>query len=114
MAPRNVFALNPVDAELAYQSGELQRPKVAAPETKAPKAPNLTESGDPDFAALATTHQVPRNVLIALTDMAGLNDPAQKGGVRDRSGPAHWLRNQDRQGRLCRAGLGARGRGAGR
>lgn len=77
---RNVFALDPVEYELERQQAEREgRGLFEAPKPAEPKGPALTPDGDPDFGKLAVDHQVPRNIIIALTDAAGLKDPQQKG-----------------------------------
>ncbi|RBO54643.1 hypothetical protein DSD19_04505 [Rhodovulum sp. BSW8] len=64
---RNVFALNPVEYEINRGQIEADR-----------KRPD-----GPDFDALSRQHQVPQNVLEALTEAAGISDPAQVGKFAD-------------------------------
>ncbi|WP_104019135.1 PLxRFG domain-containing protein [Roseovarius nitratireducens] len=79
MARKNVFALDPVEYELERQ--EAQRQGRGIFEEKKPKAPApaLKPDGSPDYGRIATDTQVPRNLIIALTDAAGLKNGAQKG-----------------------------------
>ena len=81
MARENVFALNPVDYELERQKADRQGRSIFGTQDKAPKTPSpaLNADGTPDYAKIATETQVPRNLVIALTEAAGLKDGAQKG-----------------------------------
>lgn len=75
----NIFARSPVEIATARADARTRGILDVIEKPKAPPAP----AGAPDFDALARAHQVPSNVIAAVTEAAGIEDPAQAGQFAD-------------------------------